>query len=73
MAGTIRIYGVNGLLVRELCQNAIWGNEGFYNWDGTDSGGVKVRAGYYVVWVEIFDLQGNVKQIKKTVVVGTKF
>jgi hypothetical protein len=73
MVGTIRIYSVNGLLVRELCQNAIWGNEGFYNWDGTDSGGVKVRAGYYVVWVEIFDLQGNVKQIKKTVVVGTKF
>lgn len=73
MAGTIRIYSVNGLLVRELCQNSIWGNEGFYNWDGTDSGGVKVRAGYYVVWVEIFDLQGNVKQIKKTVVVGTKF
>ncbi|WP_194976430.1 lamin tail domain-containing protein [Aquiflexum lacus] len=73
MAGTIRIYSVNGLLIRELCQNAIWGNEGFYNWDGTDLGGVKVRAGYYVVWVEIFDLQGNVKQIKKTVVVGTKF
>lgn len=73
MAGTIRIYSVNGLLIRELCQNAIWGNEGFYNWDGTDSAGVKVRAGYYVVWVEIFDLQGNVKQIKKSVVVGTKF
>jgi hypothetical protein len=73
MVGTIRIYSVNGLLVRELCQNAIWGNEGFYIWDGTDTGGTKVRAGYYVVWVEIFDLQGNVKQIKKTVVVGTKF
>ncbi|WP_373522659.1 lamin tail domain-containing protein [Aquiflexum sp.] len=73
MAGTIRIYSVNGLLVRELCQNAIWGNEGFYIWDGTDSGGKKVRSGYYVVWVEIFDLQGNVNQIKKTVVVGTKF
>lgn len=73
MAGTIRIYSVNGLLIRELCQNAIWGNEGFYNWDGTDIGGKKVRSGYYVVWVEIFDLQGNVRQIKKTVVVGTKF
>ncbi|WP_373492975.1 lamin tail domain-containing protein [Aquiflexum sp.] len=73
MAGTIRIYSVNGLLIRELCQNAIWGNEGFYIWDGTDTGGKKVRSGYYVVWVEIFDLQGNVKQIKKTVVVGTKF
>jgi hypothetical protein len=73
MVGTIRIYSVNGLLVRELCQNAVWGNEGFYNWDGTDTGGAKVRAGYYVVWIEIFDLQGNVKQIKKTVVVGTKF
>ncbi len=71
--GTINIYSVDGQLIRQLCQNAIWGEEGFYIWDGTFSNGSKVRPGYYLVWVEIFGLDGNVRQIKKTVVVGTKF
>ncbi|MCH6236650.1 lamin tail domain-containing protein [Cognataquiflexum rubidum] len=70
---TIRIYGIDGTLIRELCQNAVWGNEGFYLWDGTNTNGAKVRPGIYIIWVEIFDLQGKVDQIKKTVVVGTKF
>jgi hypothetical protein len=70
---TIRIYGIDGTLIRELCQNAVWGNQGFYLWDATNSSGAKVRPGYYVIWVEIFDLQGKVDQIRKTVVVGTKF
>lgn len=70
---TIRIYGIDGTLIRELCQNAVWGNEGFYLWDGTNASDSKVRPGIYIIWVEIFDLQGKVDQIKKTVVVGTKF
>ena len=69
----MRIYNVAGNLIREICQNAIWGNEGFYLWDGTDINGRKVRPGHYIIWIEIFDLEGNVSQIKKTVVVGTFF
>jgi hypothetical protein len=70
---SIRIYSISGNLIREICQNAIWGNEGFYLWDGTDMNGRKVRPGHYIIWVELFDLEGNVGQIKKTVVVGTFF
>lgn len=70
---SMRIYNVAGNLIREICQNAIWGNEGFYLWDGTAINGRKVRPGHYIIWIEIFDLEGNVSQIKKTVVVGTFF
>jgi len=70
---TIRIYAVSGQLIRELCQNDIWGTAGFYTWDGTDSRSRKVRPGYYIITIDLFDMQGNVNQIKKTVVVGTKF
>lgn len=70
---TVRIYGIDGKLVRELAQGVIWGDSGFYTWEGTDEVGRKVRPGYYIVWVEVFDLLGNVTQIIKTVVVGTKF
>ena len=70
---TLRIFSPNGLLIQELCQNEVWGQEGFYTWDGTDEKGRRVGSGYYIVWVEMFHPDGRVEQIKKTVVVGTKF
>ncbi|MBW3467801.1 lamin tail domain-containing protein [Arthrospiribacter ruber] len=70
---TLRILSPSGVLIKELCQNAIWGESGFYLWDGTDQNSRKVRPGYYIVWLEIFDLHGQVSHIRKTVVVGTKF
>ncbi|MCH7401461.1 lamin tail domain-containing protein [Belliella kenyensis] len=72
MLATVRIFSTAGNLVREICQNEIWGMEGFYTWDGTDTSGTKVRPGHYVIWIEIYDLSGKVNQTKKTVVVGSK-
>ena len=73
MMATLRVYSVAGQMIKELCQNDIWGNSGFYTWDGTNLSGSKVRPGYYIIWVEVLNLNGQVKSIKKTVVVGTKF
>ena len=73
VVGTITIYSVGGALIKDICQNAILGNSGIYTWDGTDQTGRRVRPGYYVVWIELFDLNGNIQQIKKTVAVGTNF
>lgn len=70
---SMRIYGINGILIREICQNAIWGREGFYLWDGTDMNGRKVRPGQYIIWIEIFELDGSIHGFKETVVVGTNF
>lgn len=73
ITGSIFIYSAGGMLIREICQNAILGNLGIYTWDGTDQTGRRVRPGYYVVWIELFDLNGNIQQIKKPVAVGTNF
>lgn len=73
MIANLRIFGLNGTLIREICQNAVWGQEGFYLWDGTDLRERKVRPGHYVLWGEIFDLDGNIKAFKNTIVVGTFF
>lgn len=70
---TIRIYAVSGQLIRELCLNDIWGTSGFYTWDGTDASSRKVRPGYYIFTIDLFDMGGNINQLRKTVVVGTKF
>jgi len=70
---TLRIFSATGIPIRDLCQNEIWGSSGFYTWDGTNERGEKVNAGYYIVSGELFHPDGQVLQIKKTVVVGAKF
>lgn len=71
--GTFEIYDLGGRLVEVLDRNAILGSSGLYSWDGTDAAGRKVRPGYYVLVVELFDLQGEVIRFRKTMVVATQF
>lgn len=71
--GTFEIFDVSGRKVEVLDSNAILGNSGVYTWEGSDGMGRKVRPGYYILMVELFDLQGRVKKIKKTIVVSPKF
>ncbi|WP_375584905.1 lamin tail domain-containing protein [Cyclobacterium xiamenense] len=70
---TLRIFTPTGVPVKVLCENAIWGAEGFYTWDGTNERGEKVNAGYYILSVELVHPSGQVQHLKKTVVVGAKF
>lgn len=70
---TLRIFTPTGIPVKVLCQNEIWGAEGFYTWDGTNESGEKVTAGYYILSAELIHPSGQVEHIKKTVVVGAKF
>ncbi len=70
--GTLGIYSVTGLLVNTLCQNQVLGTRGIFTWNGLDEKGARVRPGYYVLLAELFDLEGRVKVIKKTIVVAVK-
>ena len=70
--GSFRIYNLAGQLISVLAQNEILGVDGFFTWTGTDSLGGKVRPGYYVLIVEIYHISGNVKVIRKTIVVATR-
>ena len=68
--GSFRIYGAGGQLVQVLGENQLLGREGLYAWTGTDAAGNRVRPGYYVLVVQLFDLAGRVRVIKKTMVVA---
>ncbi len=70
--GSFRVYNLAGQLMHVLAQNEILGVDGFFTWTGTDSSGGKVRPGYYVLVVELYDLSGEVKLIRKTIVVATR-
>jgi hypothetical protein len=70
--GNFKIYSSGGQLIQTLAQNQILGTEGLLTWTGTDSTGKLVRAGYYVLMVELYESTGRVKLIKKTLVVATR-
>ncbi|MBA9076635.1 lamin tail domain-containing protein [Rufibacter quisquiliarum] len=72
-AATVTIFDAHGRLVRKLAGNTLLGAETLLQWDGlTDSGG-KAAVGYYVVLVELFNLQGGREVLKETAVVGGRF
>jgi hypothetical protein len=68
----VKIFDSKGRLIRYLANNQLMGIEGVITWDGLDDKNQKAPIGIYVVYIEIFDLDGNVKQFKKSVVVAAR-
>jgi hypothetical protein len=71
--GNLRIYDAKGNLVRRLAENYSLAEKGFFSWDGTDDRQQRVKNGYYIIWLESFDLQGDINVQKTKVVVGSTF
>jgi len=68
--GSITIFDSRGRLIRNLINNQLLGTEGTFTWDGIGDDNQKALIGIYIVFVEIFDLNGGSKSYKKTAVVG---
>jgi hypothetical protein len=68
--GSVTIYDSNGRLVKYLVRNKLLGTEGNFSWNGIDEENEKARIGIYVVYLEAFDLSGNVVKLKKAAVLG---
>ena len=66
------IYDHHGRIVKQLLKNELLGAEGTVSWDGVINNGEKGRAGIYIVYFEVFDLQGNVSAEKKTITLTTR-
>jgi hypothetical protein len=68
----VNIFDANGRPVRYLVRNALLGLKGNWNWDGLNENGQKLAIGTYIIYTEIFNLQGKKKQFKNTIVLGRK-
>jgi len=68
----IKIFDARGRLVKYHANNLLLGINQTITWDGLDDKNQKAPMGVYVVFIELFDLEGNVKQYKKSVVVASK-
>ncbi len=68
----VKVYDVQGHLLRTLANNETLGTEGFLKWEGERDDGTKARMGYYIVWFEIFNSAGLVKTYRKRVIVSSR-
>ena len=64
----LTIYDANGRPVRNLVKNATLALQGYWIWDGLDDKKIKLPVGTYILFTEIFNLNGK-KEIFKNVVV----
>jgi hypothetical protein len=68
----ITIFDAAGRPVRNLVRNGTLGLKGYWNWDGLNDKGNKLPVGTYVIFTEIFNLQGKKSHFKNAVVLARK-
>lgn len=68
----IQVFDANGRKVRDLLSNELCGTSGSFSWDGITNDSQKASIGRYVVFVEVFNLNGNLKLYKKSAILGGK-
>lgn len=71
--GNVMIYDAKGREVRNLINNELLASKGTFSWDGVNNDNEKARIGIYVVYVEVFKLDGTTKSFKKTAVLAGRF
>lgn len=70
---TISIFDDKGRKVRALTQNELLSTKGILEWDGLTDDKEKALIGIYLVYFEIYNLQGDLLKYKKVCVVSAKF
>ncbi|MFD3001128.1 lamin tail domain-containing protein [Pontibacter toksunensis] len=68
----ITIFDAQGREIRKLARNELLAADGFFQWDGLRTDGTKAAIGYYLFYIELFDLNGQKQEYKEKVVVGGK-
>ncbi len=69
----ITIFDASGRPIRFLQKNATCAATGIFKWDGLNDKQQKVPVGPYIIYTEIFNLNGQVKNFKNSVVVARRF
>ncbi len=68
----IDIYDPAGQLVKRLVNNELLAKSGTISWNGVSGDGKKARVGIYLIYIEIFNLTGDVKSYKEICVLANK-
>ncbi|HEY0356201.1 MAG TPA: lamin tail domain-containing protein [Flavisolibacter sp.] len=70
--GNVIIFDINGFPVTGLVKNDLMGLKGSWKWDGLDDKKNPLPQGNYIVFTEIFNLEGKKKAFKNVVTLGRR-
>jgi hypothetical protein len=68
----ITIFDAVGRPVRYLQRSALCGTQGFFRWDGLGDRAQQLPAGIYILYTEVFNLEGRTKKFKNVVVLARR-
>ncbi|HYH55168.1 MAG TPA: FlgD immunoglobulin-like domain containing protein, partial [Anseongella sp.] len=72
LVASIRIFDLNGYMVKNLGNNRLLGTSGSFTWDGRDQSGAELRMGTYVVYMEVFSAKGWTAHFKEACVLARR-
>lgn len=72
LMASITIFDPSGRMVRNLVNNEMISSESTFVWDGIDQENQKANTGIYIVFIEVFGLDGKIQRFRKTTVLATK-
>ncbi|MDR2449325.1 MAG: lamin tail domain-containing protein [Prevotellaceae bacterium] len=61
---SLTVYDIQGRVVRLLGKNVWLGMSGSLSWDGTRDNGQRALSGLFIVFIQCYDVQGNVRVYK---------
>ena len=70
---SVRIFNSLGKEVRKLATNVNLANDDSLFWDGLGSRKMRAPIGVYLIYIELFNLDGEVRTYKMPCVLGGKF
>ncbi|MBC5992830.1 lamin tail domain-containing protein [Pontibacter cellulosilyticus] len=70
LVANITVFDAQGREVRKLVRNELMATNGFFRWDGLRQDGSKANIGTYILYIEMFGLNGEKSEFKERVVVG---
>lgn len=72
MIANITIYNDRGVPIKRVAKNLTLGTEGTISWDGMNDNNTLAPAGIYIVYAELFDINGHVKKYRKPCALATR-
>ena len=68
----VTVFNDKGKVTRQLVRNETAAQNGTFTWDGTDDNRSIAQTGVYIIFTEIFSLNGKVSQFKNTCVLAAR-
>lgn len=69
----VSVFDSNGRLILDIARSLTLDTKGAISWDGVNAENERVRSGRYIIFIEIFDANGNVSVYKRSCVLHGKF